>query len=118
MAQMMPSPLPCDLFLLGNTLKPKFSAHVFYFKRSLPCFNLIYQHSQRPKVYAFVIPHLKDHLGRVIQSSARMGLTELSILFDQFGEAEITELCIAVAKNQDILYFQIPIEDVLTMQIL
>jgi hypothetical protein len=115
---MMPSPFACYFFLLGNTFKPKFCAYIFYLKRSLSSFKFIYQNSQGPKVYTFVIAHLKDHLGCVIQSSTRMGLAEFTILVDQFGEAEITELCITVAKYQDVLDFQIPIEDVLSMQVL
>mmetsp|Transcript_22653 Transcript_22653/g.31604 ORF Transcript_22653/g.31604 Transcript_22653/m.31604 type:complete len:227 (-) Transcript_22653:253-933(-) len=75
------------------------------------------EHANRPQVNGFIVAFVRDELGGEIVGRAAKGVG-LLIVLKKFSKTEVDQLDVPLGVDEKVLWLEVPVADVLVMQVL
>ena len=84
-------------------------------KGSMACMHLVNEDTERPPVHRLGVAFVEQNFGGDV---LRRATNSIGSLFYYFSKSVVDQLQIAIIRNHYIFWLQVPVDDVLRMQIL
>ena len=86
-------------------------------ERRQSCYKFIKESSQSVEIDSIRMPCFLDHFRRHVLSAAAKTVSDIPAVESHFGQTEVCNFNMSVMVNQQILRFEISIDDILLMQV-
>lgn len=84
-------------------------------KGSMACMHLVNEDAERPPVHGLGVAFVEQNFGGDV---LRRATNSISSLFHYFSKSVVDQLQVTIVRNHYIFWLQVPVDDVLRMQIL
>lgn len=84
-------------------------------KGSMACMHLVNEDAERPPVHGLGVAFVEQNFGGDV---LRRATNSIGSLFHYFSKSVVDQLQVTIVRNHYIFWLQVPVDDVLRMQIL